>query len=307
MPPMGVSRLQFWNRLQEPGAQFNSFLTLSQILLRTPFPMGPVGALMTAESVLTRTSQRDPGSGGTVEYNLADLFESVVDAVPDREALVYVDHPGTGEEQPAHLRRARRRRQPDRPPPPRLGRPARRTSRPPPLQRGRVPADRPRLPQGADRAGERELPVRGGGARLPLPGRRPGRARLRRRVHRPGRGGAAADGEAAAPRAGGDPARGSRRPRLRPVPGGGGHRIARARLRPPLGRRPLHHLHRRYDRDAQGRAVAPGGPVLRGTLRRGSLGRGGEAPRGARRAGRGRGQPASPSSPRRRSCTARPR
>jgi acyl-CoA synthetase (AMP-forming)/AMP-acid ligase II len=33
-----------------------------------------------------------------VEYNLADLFESVVDAVPDREALLYVDHPGTGAE-----------------------------------------------------------------------------------------------------------------------------------------------------------------------------------------------------------------
>ncbi|MEW2164731.1 acyl-CoA synthetase [Streptomyces sp. NPDC007084] len=34
-----------------------------------------------------------------MEYNLADLFESVVDVVPDREALVYVDHPGTGVEQ----------------------------------------------------------------------------------------------------------------------------------------------------------------------------------------------------------------
>ncbi|MEU0784035.1 acyl-CoA synthetase [Streptomyces sp. NPDC006173] len=34
-----------------------------------------------------------------MEYNLADLFESVVDVVPDREALVYVDHPGTGAEQ----------------------------------------------------------------------------------------------------------------------------------------------------------------------------------------------------------------
>ncbi|ATW47009.1 acyl-CoA synthetase [Streptomyces peucetius] len=31
-----------------------------------------------------------------MEYNLADLFESVVDVVPDREALVYIDHPGTG-------------------------------------------------------------------------------------------------------------------------------------------------------------------------------------------------------------------
>jgi acyl-CoA synthetase (AMP-forming)/AMP-acid ligase II len=30
-----------------------------------------------------------------VEFNLADLFESVVDVVPDREALVYIDHPGT--------------------------------------------------------------------------------------------------------------------------------------------------------------------------------------------------------------------
>ncbi|MFE4589317.1 acyl-CoA synthetase [Streptomyces laurentii] len=33
-----------------------------------------------------------------MEFNLADLFESVVDAVPGREALVYVDHPGTGAE-----------------------------------------------------------------------------------------------------------------------------------------------------------------------------------------------------------------
>ncbi|MFD7876542.1 acyl-CoA synthetase [Streptomyces sp. NPDC059766] len=33
-----------------------------------------------------------------MEYNLADLFESVVDVVPDREALLYIDHPGTGTE-----------------------------------------------------------------------------------------------------------------------------------------------------------------------------------------------------------------
>lgn len=33
-----------------------------------------------------------------MEYNLADLFESVVDVVPDREALVHIDHPGTGAE-----------------------------------------------------------------------------------------------------------------------------------------------------------------------------------------------------------------
>ncbi|MFF5574699.1 acyl-CoA synthetase [Streptomyces luteogriseus] len=33
-----------------------------------------------------------------MEYNLADLFESVVDVVPGREALVYADHPGMGAE-----------------------------------------------------------------------------------------------------------------------------------------------------------------------------------------------------------------
>ncbi|NEA98408.1 acyl-CoA synthetase [Streptomyces sp. SID13726] len=33
-----------------------------------------------------------------MEYNLADLFESVVDVVPDREALAYLDVPGTGAE-----------------------------------------------------------------------------------------------------------------------------------------------------------------------------------------------------------------
>ncbi|MGW6908841.1 acyl-CoA synthetase [Streptomyces sp. NPDC054940] len=33
-----------------------------------------------------------------MEYNLADLFESVVDVVPGREALVYIDQPGTGAE-----------------------------------------------------------------------------------------------------------------------------------------------------------------------------------------------------------------
>jgi acyl-CoA synthetase (AMP-forming)/AMP-acid ligase II len=40
-----------------------------------------------------------------VEYNLADLFESVVDVVPDREALVYIDHPGTGVERRLTYRR----------------------------------------------------------------------------------------------------------------------------------------------------------------------------------------------------------
>ncbi|MCB5910590.1 acyl-CoA synthetase [Streptomyces pinistramenti] len=33
-----------------------------------------------------------------MEYNLADLFESIADTVPDREALVYAEHPGSGAE-----------------------------------------------------------------------------------------------------------------------------------------------------------------------------------------------------------------
>ncbi|KUL38421.1 acyl-CoA synthetase [Streptomyces sp. NRRL F-4489] len=33
-----------------------------------------------------------------MEYNLADLFESIADTVPDREALVHLDHPGSGAE-----------------------------------------------------------------------------------------------------------------------------------------------------------------------------------------------------------------
>ena len=33
-----------------------------------------------------------------MEYNLADLFESVVDVVPERAALAYLDIAGTGEE-----------------------------------------------------------------------------------------------------------------------------------------------------------------------------------------------------------------
>ncbi|MFI9024544.1 acyl-CoA synthetase [Streptomyces sp. NPDC053560] len=40
-----------------------------------------------------------------MEYNLADLFESIVDAVPDREALVYADHPGSGAERRLTYRR----------------------------------------------------------------------------------------------------------------------------------------------------------------------------------------------------------
>ena len=49
----------------------------------------------------------------------------------------------------------------------------------------------------------------------------------------------------------------------------------------------LHHLHRRHHRHAQGRDVAPGGPVLRRHGRRRPDRRAGEDARGAGRAGRG--------------------
>ncbi len=52
---------------------------------------------MTAKPDVVRDVAGDPGGRrSAVEYNLADLFESVVDVVPGREALVYIDHPGTG-------------------------------------------------------------------------------------------------------------------------------------------------------------------------------------------------------------------
>lgn len=67
--------------VQEAGIGFKSFLTDRQIHWSGPFPLPRRGALMTA-----------------VDYNLADLFESIADAVPGREALVHLDHPGDGTE-----------------------------------------------------------------------------------------------------------------------------------------------------------------------------------------------------------------
>lgn len=74
---------------------FKGFLTVSQISSREPFTVTPPFALMTGEP---SNSQAASGQEEPVEYNLADLFESVVDVVPDREALAYLDIPGTGAE-----------------------------------------------------------------------------------------------------------------------------------------------------------------------------------------------------------------
>ncbi|CUW26281.1 Long-chain-fatty-acid--CoA ligase FadD19 [Streptomyces reticuli] len=78
---------------------FKGFLTGSQIFWCGTFTVAAPFALMTGEPtdapLVGRTCR---GQEEAVEYNLADLFESVVDVVPDREALVYLDHPGTGAE-----------------------------------------------------------------------------------------------------------------------------------------------------------------------------------------------------------------
>ncbi len=78
---------------------FKGFLTVSQIFRWGTFTVAAPFALMTGEPteapLVGRTCR---GQEEAVEYNLADLFESVVDVVPDREALVYLDHPGTGAE-----------------------------------------------------------------------------------------------------------------------------------------------------------------------------------------------------------------
>ncbi len=53
----------------------------------------------------------------------------------------------------------------------------------------------------------------------------------------------------------------------RPLRGGHGRGWPGARLRSPVGRRPLHPLHRRHHRHAQGRGVAPRGRLLRARRR----------------------------------------
>ncbi len=189
---------------------------------------------------------------------------------------------------PADLRGAGRRSQPRRAPPDRPGCTPRRTPRPASVQRRRVPPDGPGLPEGQGRPGQRQLPLCRRGVGVPLPGRGPGGGGLRRGVRGPGRAGAAAGAEATASVAGGRAGRGggARRGAVRRR---GGRRVARARLPRALRGRPVHHLHRRYDRHAQGCDVASGGSVLRRTGRRRADRGAGAGPRGAGPAG-GRGR-----------------
>ena len=193
-----------------------------------------------------------------MQFNLADMFESVVDAVRTARRSY-------AEGRRLTFRAARRARQPARAP---LRQPGHRAGRPrrlPHDERHRVPRDDDRAVQDPRRADQRELPVRRGGAALPLRRRRPRGRGVRHRVRRPGRGGAAEDAEGEAR------CSPSARPRATPCPRAPCASRTRSAAQPDdrsgfpdrSARRPVHHLHRRHDRHAQGRHVAPGGPLLR--------------------------------------------
>ena len=172
-----------------------------------------------------------------------------------RAARLHRRHPGRPQRRLARVRPRRRRH---RAVPARPRRRAAGQGGALPLQLARVPADHLRRGQGRPRPGQHQLPLRRRRAELPVGQRRRHRRRLPRGVRRPHRG-------HPRPRARGEGmALGRRRlgavPRLgHPVRGRG-----QVRHRPGVGavgpqrRRPLHALHRRHHRHAQGRDVAPG-------------------------------------------------
>lgn len=197
-----------------------------------------------------------------MEYNLADLFESVVDAVPDREALVYLDHPGTGAERRltyaeldgAANRIAHHLIDAGLTPGEHLGLHLyngieylqtvlaclKARIVPVNVNYRYVEDELVYLYRDADLAAlvfDAEFDERVAAAA-------PRAQKLRHlvRVGTP---------------AGGRPGSGCRGVRRRR-----GGRGSRARFRAPIGRRPVHHLHRWHHGLAQGRDVAPGGPLL---------------------------------------------
>ena len=174
-----------------------------------------------------------------------------------------------------------------------------------PAQRQRLPRGPARRGQGRRRRVQRQLPLRGRRAGLPVPGLRRRGHRLPRLLRRH-------------PRRGPPPPRPSSRccsasttaPATSCCPGALDYEeaLAAASPAPPavelVARRPLRALHRRHHRQPQGRAVAPG-RLPGGRARRPPQGR--HRPRVARRARRA-GRPAAtwPRSRPRRSCTAPP-
>ena len=199
----------------------------------------------------------------TRHYNFADLFELAADKVPDRVAHRRQAPRGD-------VPRARRALDPLRPRAPGRGREAGRPRRHPRHQLHRVGRGDVRRLQDARPRRERELPLRRGGAALPLRQLRHGRARVPARV-RPDRDRQARDAQPKLQHFfriewdGSDADDCGARPRR--VRGGDRVGLARARLRRALGRRRLPALHGRHDRHAEGRDVAPGRRVLRARRR----------------------------------------
>ena len=173
----------------------------------------------------------------------------------------------------------------------------RRSRRPLPVQRDRVPRGDARRVQDPRGARQRQLPVRRGGAALPARQlRRQGRGvppRVRAEARRGARRAAAAD----------DVPRGRRRLRCGRVAarcarlrGRARRRVTDARLRASVRRRPLHPVHRRHHRHAEGRDVAPRGHLLR-CVRRGRPRQPRLDARGDRRPGPRRCEPRAPGVP----------
>ena len=200
-----------------------------------------------------------------MEFNLADLWERVADAVPDQRG-------DRLRRSPAHLRRGRRARQPARAPPRRARHRRRRSRRA--LPRTTAPSTSRRMlaafklravPINVNyRYVEDELRY--------LLDDSDAKAVVFHREFAPTLAAVRADAPAAhhvrrwsTTAVGADIRRRARRRRVRGCARG---RVTRARLRAALGRRPVHPLHRRHHRHAQGRDVARRGHLLRRVRRR---------------------------------------
>ena len=209
------------------------------------------------------SSERCGDRRADVEFNLADLWERVVDAVPEQRGHGLRRSPAHATPQADeratrlahHLAGARHRR--------------RRSRRALPVQRHRVPRGDAGRVQAAGGADQRELPLRRGGAAVPPRRRRRQGGRVPPRVRAHPRSGAR---HAARCSPGSSWSTTSRAPHR---PSGATEyeaaldgRVIRARLRAAIARRPVHPLHRRHHRHAEGRHVARRGHLLRRVRRR---------------------------------------
>ena len=202
--------------------------------------------------------------GRLVEFNLADLFESVVDVVEERDR----DRRRCSAPQ---LRRARCSGQPPGPPDARQWDRSGRLRRHPAVQRVRVPRDDAGLLQDQGGSGQRQLPLHrqpSCAISTPTPGwwgwsTIGGSPRRSDRRSTPWANDVSCSRSTTAPPTPRRPGPTTTRPTLATAD-------AVARVRSPLGRRPVLRVHGWHHRHAEGGAVAPRGHLLRGHGRRGS-------------------------------------